>query len=86
MDPNGVYQIFAAGSEPIGGMMTRMDPTQPPGWLFYFNVDEIKAAIARVNQHGGTVVHGPSEAPGGQQVARCLDPQGAIFGIVAPKN
>jgi uncharacterized protein len=86
MGPNGVYQIFAVGSQPIGGMMNRMDPAQAPGWLFYFNVDEIKAAVARVNQHGGRVIHGPSEVPGGQQIAHCLDPQGGIFGMVAPKS
>jgi uncharacterized protein len=84
MGPNGVYQIFAAGSEPIGGMTNRMDPSQSAGWLFYFNVDGIESAIARVKQHGGTVVHGRSVVPGGQQIAHCLDPQGAIFGIVGP--
>jgi uncharacterized protein len=85
MGPAGVYQLFAAGSEPIGGMMNRMDPAQSPGWLFYFNVEDIHAAVARTKEHGGTVVHGPSEVPGGQQIAHCLDPQGAIFGICTPK-
>lgn len=85
MGPNGVYQIFASNGVPIGGMMNRMDPAQKPGWLYYFNVEEIGAAIGRVTQHGGTIIHGPSEVPGGQQIAHCLDPQGAIFGIVAPK-
>ncbi|MBV9265422.1 MAG: VOC family protein [Acidobacteriaceae bacterium] len=84
MGPAGTYQIFSAGSEPIGGMMNRMDASQTPGWLFYFNVDDINAAIDRVKQHGGTIVHGPSVVPGGQQIAHCLDTQGAIFGIVAP--
>jgi hypothetical protein len=65
-------------------MMTRMDPSRSPGWLFYFNVNEISSAIARVQQHGGKVVHGPSLVPGGQQIAHCLDTQGAIFGIVGP--
>ncbi len=82
MGPNGVYQIFAANGVPIGGMMNRMDPAQSPGWLYYFNVEDIGAAVARVKQHGGTVIHGPSEVPGGQQIAHCLDSQGAIFGIV----
>jgi predicted enzyme related to lactoylglutathione lyase len=86
MGSSGVYQIFASRSEPIGGMMNRMDPAQSPAWLFYFNVEEINAAIGRVKEHGGTVVHGPSEVPGGQQIAHCVDPQGAIFGIVTPKS
>lgn len=53
MGAYGIYQIFAAGAEPLGGMMTRMDPSQPPGWLFYFHVDQIDGAIARVKQQGG---------------------------------
>jgi predicted enzyme related to lactoylglutathione lyase len=84
MGPNGVYQIFASGGVQIGGMMTRMDPTQSPGWLYYFHVAAIQAAIDRVKENGGKIVHGPSVVPGGQQIAHCLDPQGAIFGIVSP--
>ena len=86
MGPSGVYQMFAAGAGAIGGMMTRMDPSQPTGWLFYFHVDEIEAAIARVKQHGGTILHGPAAVPGGQQIAVCLDPQGAGFGMATPSK
>lgn len=84
MGPNGIYQIFAAGGEPIGGMMTLPNPAQGAGWMFYFHVEEIEAAIDRVKRNGGTVVHGPSVVPGGQQIAHCLDTQGAIFGMVTP--
>jgi uncharacterized protein len=86
MGSSGIYQIFAVGATQAGGMMTRMDPTQPPGWLYYFNVDEIHAAIGRAKEHGGVITHGPSEVPGGLMIAHCLDPQGAIFGMVAPKS
>jgi predicted enzyme related to lactoylglutathione lyase len=81
MGPGGVYQIFAAGAELAGGMMT---VPHPGGWLFYFHVAEIQAAIDRVKQNGGTLVNGPCEVPGGQLTALCLDPQGAIFGMVGP--
>jgi uncharacterized protein len=80
----GTYQIFASGNVPIGGMMTRMDKAQPPGWLYYINVDDIDTAISRAVGGGGTITHGPSTVPGGQRIAQCLDPQGAIFGMVAP--
>jgi len=86
MGSNGVYQIFAAGAEPIGGMMTRMNPSQPPGWFFYFHIEEMAAAIARVHEYGGKLVHGPSVVPGGQQIAHCVDTQGGMFGIVTPKS
>jgi predicted enzyme related to lactoylglutathione lyase len=84
MGPNSVYQIFAVGSESIGGMMTLPNPTDGAGWLFYFHVEEIEAAIDRVKHNGGTVLHGPAVVPGGQQIALCLDTQGAIFGMVGP--
>ncbi len=73
MGPNGVYQIFACDGVPIGGMMTRMDPAQSPGWLYYFNVEEIGAALTRVTQHGGTVIHGPlrdSRRPANRTLSR----------------
>jgi predicted enzyme related to lactoylglutathione lyase len=86
MGPHGVYAIFATGAEPVGGMMNRMDERQPIAWLFYFNVEEINAAISRVKQHGGTILHGPAPVPGGAQIALCLDPQGAAFGMVGPPS
>ncbi len=84
MGPGSVYQIFAVGSQPLGGMMNTPDASRGAGWLFYFNVEEIGAAIERVKQNAGKVVHGPSMVPGGQQIAHCLDTQGAIFGMVGP--
>jgi predicted enzyme related to lactoylglutathione lyase len=84
MGPNAVYQIFAVGSEPIGGMMTLPHAAQSAAWMFYFHVDNIEAAVDRVKQHGGTVLHGPAVVPGGQQVAQCLDTQGAAFGMFGP--
>ena len=84
MGPNGVYQIFATGAEPVGGMVTLPNGGQAAGWLFYFHVAEIEAAVERVKQNGGKLLHGPYVVPGDQQVAQCEDAQGATFGIVAP--
>lgn len=84
MCSNAVYQIFAVGAEPMGGMVTSTQPEQPAGWMFYFRVEETEAAAQRVKQNGGTVILGPMVVPGGEQVAHCLDPQGALFGIVGP--
>lgn len=82
MGPNGIYQMFGTGGGPIGGMMRRMNAAQHTGWLFYFHVEGIEAAMDRVKQHGGTVVFGPSPIPGDAQIAHCLDRGGALFGIV----
>ena len=86
MGPMGVYQLFATGGEAVGGMMTKMPEMPVPCWLYYFNVEAIDAAMGRVTKHGGKVLMGPHEVPGGQWILQCLDPQGAMFAMVAPKR
>lgn len=86
MGSMGIYRLFATGGEPVGGMMTKMPDMPMPFWLYYFNVDAIDAAMARVTQHGGKVLMGPHQVPGGQWILQCLDPQGAMFAMVASKR
>ena len=86
MGAMGVYQLFAAGGPAIGGMMTRPPEVPKPCWLYYVNVEAIDAAAARVTAASGQVVSGPMEVPGGSWIVQCLDPQGAMFAMVAPKR
>jgi hypothetical protein len=83
MGPMGTYQTFAAGGPAIGGMMTRPQASSAPSWLFYWNVEGIDAAVARVTAMGGKVLHGPQQVPGGSWIIQCSDPQGAMFALVA---
>lgn len=64
--------------------MRLANSAQGAGWMFYFHVAEIEAAIERVRRNGGRLVHGPAVVPGGQQIAYCIDTQGAAFGMVGP--
>lgn len=86
MGPMGVYQLFRTGGDPVGGMMTKPAEVPAPGWLYYFSVPSLDAAMARVTGGGGKVVNGPMEVPGGSWIAQCLDPQGVMFAMVAPKR
>ena len=90
MGPAGSYQMFGvAGSakdKSLGGMMTKMPETPRPHWLYYINVDAIDAAVERINGAGGKVVNGPMEVPGGSWIVNALDPQGALFALVAPRR
>jgi uncharacterized protein len=83
----GVYQLFSAGGQTVGGMVTK-PPTMPaPFWLYYFNVDDIDAAMKRVVSGGGQILEGPVEVPGGGSwIARCTDPQGAVFALEGKRN
>ena len=86
MGPMGTYQLFKADAEAIGAVMTKPPEIPAPFWLFYFAVDAIDAAQARVTGNGGEVLNGPMEVPGGAWIIQCRDPQGAMFALVAPKR
>ena len=83
MGPMGTYQLFTAGAQAIGGMMTKQADMPQAAWLYYANVDAIDAAVARVAAGGGKLRGGPMQVPGGQWIAQCQDPQGAMFAMVA---
>ncbi len=84
MGEMGTYQLFAVAGTAIGGMMKRPPQMPVAAWLYYFNVDAIDAAAARATAAGGQVLNGPMEVPGGSWIVQCMDPQGAMFAMVAP--
>ena len=83
----GIYQIFGRGGLPLGGMFKKPDAMPgPPMWLYYFNVDDMDAALERTKAEGGKILNGPMEVPGGDKVCQCMDPQGAMFALHAYKK
>lgn len=78
----GTYFMFDAGGS-MGGMSNaaKIMGGAPPHWLYYVNVDDIDAAIRRIENGGGRVPNGPMDVPGGDRVAQCMDPQGGAFAI-----
>ena len=80
IDHADLYQSFSAAGQTIGGMLTKL-PSVQPCWLYYFNVDDIGMAARNVNDGGGRLLQGPIELPDGCWIARCADPQGALFAL-----
>lgn len=84
MGPMGTYRLWSAdGGEAVGGMMTRMAQMERPLWLFYFVVEGIDAAAARIAEAGGTIINGPMAVPDGSWIIQGIDPQGAMFALVS---
>jgi predicted enzyme related to lactoylglutathione lyase len=83
MGEMGVYQLFATGAEPAGGMMTKPPTIPRPFWGYYFNVPGIDAAAQRVKAEGGAILMGPHPVPGGQWILQCTDPQGVYFALAS---
>jgi len=86
MGAMGIYQTFETGNTPGGGMMTKRPDTPAPFWLYYFNVDAIDAAAARVTANGGRIIMGPHQVPGELWIVQCFDPQGVMFALLAAKR
>jgi uncharacterized protein len=82
----GPYQMFSAGGQTIGGMYTKPSMVPVPFWLYYFNIDDIDAASERIKAGGGRILEGPLEMRGGGWIARCADPQGAMFALAGMRS
>ena len=80
-DAADFYQLFSSAGQTIGGMLTKLPSVPEPCWLYYFNVDDIGTAAKRVNDGGGRILQGPIELQDGCWIARCADPQGALFAL-----
>lgn len=84
MGPMGPYCFIDHGGQRIGAMMQRHSGEQPLAWLFYFGVPSIAAATRAVTEHGGKVLMGPHQVPGGEWILLATDPAGAGFGLIGP--
>jgi uncharacterized protein len=82
----GTYQLFSAGGQTVGGMVTKPRRVRVPSWVYYFNVADIDTAAKRVKAGGGQLLEGPIEVPDGSWVVQCMDPQGAIFALVGKRS
>ncbi|KAA0972137.1 VOC family protein [Aureimonas fodinaquatilis] len=81
----GEYSFIHAGPNCIGAVMGEV-PNGQAGWLVYFAVDDIDAAVERFGQAGGTAIQGPDEIPGNCFAFVGEDDQGSRFGLVGPRT
>jgi predicted enzyme related to lactoylglutathione lyase len=87
MGEMGTYQMFNRPHGMIGGVMNTPPDLVgvPPNWQIYFLVPDINTAAERITVHGGRIVNGPMEVPGGDWIVNGRDPQGAAFALHASK-
>jgi uncharacterized protein len=82
MGNGNLYQMFGWTGMSLGGIFNQTpDMPFPPNWVSYAMVPNADAAARRVEAAGGQVLTGPMDAPGGDRIAVCLDPQGAAFAV-----
>jgi uncharacterized protein len=81
MGPMGMYQVFQRNGQDIGGMMNKPEPNMPSAWTYYFRVANINEGAERITKHGGQIMTGPMEVPGGDMIVMGTDPQGGMFAL-----
>jgi len=87
MGPMGIYMLYGIGGVESGGIFTKpAEMAGPPAWLPYILVESADAAAERTKAKGGQVINGPTDVPGGDRIAQCLDPQGAMFAVHSKKS
>ena len=83
-DPLG-YTVAKVDGEPVAGIF---QPEQPPAgsaWIISVNTSDVDAALIRVKELGGTVVHPANTIPGVGRTAWAADPTGGVFGLMQPE-
>ena len=86
MGPMGDYCFIDHDGETIGAMMQKPEQVPAGMWNFYIRVADIDTAAAKVKELGGQIFNGPMEVPGGDWIINGMDPQGAMFSLVAKRG
>jgi predicted enzyme related to lactoylglutathione lyase len=82
------YTEWKLGDRSIGGMMRKTDEMpadMPPSWGVYFGVEDTDAAVAKVQELGGSLFMGPMDIEPGR-FAVVSDDVGGVFNVIALKG
>lgn len=77
----GPYQLFEQHGQMAGGIY-RAGAEMPPAWTSYVRVADLAATLAKATAGGGATLVPPMAVPGGDTIAVCADPQGAVFALL----
>ncbi|PIW56104.1 MAG: VOC family protein [Sphingomonadales bacterium CG12_big_fil_rev_8_21_14_0_65_65_10] len=86
MGEMGLYEMFSVNGYTLGAIMKKPDMMPFSAWVYYLRVPEIDAAAEYVTAHGGQIMTGPMEIPGGEFIINGTDPQGAFFALIGKKG
>ena len=85
MPDGSIYRVLTdVDGRQIAGATTPPMPGMPPHWNVYFQVEDVDATVAKVEQLGGRTVAPAFDVPGVGRMAVLADPQGGMFNVMAP--
>jgi predicted enzyme related to lactoylglutathione lyase len=80
----GGYTVCDLHGKTVAGLGPQMNPSAPPNWLTYVNVDSADDTVAKVAENGGTVFMPPMDVMEAGRMAVFADPLGAVIGLWQP--
>jgi hypothetical protein len=84
MGPGGTYVLLKVDGESVAGLV-EIGPDwgdAPSNWSVVFQVEDCDAAVAKVKERGGDLLHGPQDLEGIGRFAVVADPWGAVFQVI----
>ena len=78
------YGMFNLGGKRVAGIGPQQNMDMPPYWTVYVSVAEIDDTVAKVNDHGGTVLAGPMDVFDAGRMAVFQDPNGTFISAWQP--
>ena len=85
-DAGLAYNLFTVGDAPVTGLMTLPEDARrkgaTPHWIGYVGVDDVDAAVDRIQQLGGAVHVPPADVPNISRFSVVADPQMATLALV----
>ena len=80
------YEMWTAGEQPVGGVMTLPPEAEKAGapahWIAYTEVPDVDATVVQALGMGSGALVAPEEVPGVGRFAALQDPQGAVFAVI----
>ena len=80
------YTIIRVGEGTGGGLMKNPIPGAPSVWVPYALVEDLKAATAKAQSLGATVMKDTTEVPGMGSFTIITDPTGGMLGLWETKK
>jgi hypothetical protein len=78
----GAYFMVNTGGEGDVAGGIGASPAGPGQVTFYVQVDDLTAALEKINSLGGSTISEPMDVPGGPTIAHFADPEGHVIGLV----
>lgn len=80
------YSFLDLNEQHIGAVSPWLAEGEAPGWVYYFYVPDIEAAVTKAEAAGGEIRMGPHEIPGGDYIIHGTDTEGGGFALVGSKR